>query len=74
MDLQAATKTRKIHPIWGGNTMNHKLINAAAICVIISTAYLAAKEIWMFSEARQVRAQIQDEETKAAIKDVLGAN
>ncbi|WP_292135944.1 hypothetical protein [Mesorhizobium sp.] len=52
--------------------MKHKLINAAAFCIVLSTVYLAAKEVWFFVEYRQVQAQLHDEKTGAAIRDVLG--
>lgn len=52
--------------------MNHKLINAAAFCIVLSTVYLAAKEVWFFVEYRQAQAQLADEQTKAMIRKVLG--
>ncbi|WP_292637047.1 hypothetical protein [Mesorhizobium sp.] len=54
--------------------MNHRLINAAALCAIIATFYLAGKEIWTFVETRQAQAQNQEDQTRAALKDVLGSN
>ncbi|ESX87001.1 hypothetical protein [Mesorhizobium sp. LNJC405B00] len=53
-------------------TVNPSLINAAAFCIVLSTVYLAAKEVWFFAEYRQEQAQLQDERTKAALRDVLG--
>lgn len=76
MGLQAASKESRVVPARcdRGRTMNHRLMNAAAICIIAATAYLAAKEIWTFAEARQAQAQIREDQTKAALKDVLGSN
>ncbi|WP_292220841.1 hypothetical protein [Mesorhizobium sp.] len=52
--------------------MNHKLINAAAFCVVLSTVYLAAKEVWFFVEYRQNQAQLREEKLRATMRDVLG--
>lgn len=52
--------------------MNQNLINAAAFCVVLSTVYLAAKEVWIFVEYRQAQAQLQEEKLRAAMRDVLG--
>lgn len=52
--------------------MNSNLINTAAVCIILSTVYLAGKEIWTYVQAGSIDQELRQAKANDASLRRLG--